>query len=426
MSHFEVYDANYVEDDVSAPNFDAEIEALFAREAAKSPEKVPETMYNRRELIVDGNGVARQAGSDVQEGQYIREIRKIAEESLYFFGKVLMQRDYFVDHLHLPVCDFVQQCPPHRKLVLMPREHAKTSIVAHCLPPHILIQKAESNIYFPGLEGCECRILLAGETELMAKKNMRVVQAAFTGNQLLRALWPERVWESNPRKHGARWNDTQMDIPRETDWPDPSIRAVGVGGAVTGSRPNVLIKDDLISVAAANSDIEMLNAIEWHKVSRALLEEYEHDTGLVSLEFIVGTRWAVHDLYSYVIANDDTVEQIDKKFHQIVRDGVILWPERINEKFIEQKIKEYGSMYYLLYLNSAADPSLTDFDCRQLRTFEIKDGHVEFAETHDDEILAKGPEIVEAPKPIGVPFNSATYDMFAGKGRDEYFRFKYT
>jgi len=48
----------------------------------------------------------------------------------------------------------------------------------------------------------------------------------------------------------------------------------------------------------------MLAAIEWHKASRALLDEYEKESGLVSLEWIIGTRWAVFDLYSYIMDND--------------------------------------------------------------------------------------------------------------------------
>jgi len=161
-----------------------------------------------------------------------------------------------------------------------------TTIVSGGLPTHILIQPAETNIYFPGLEGSECRILMAGETANMAQKNLRVVKSVFTENRVFRAFWPDRCWEN--ARDSAQWNNDGIIIPRKNEWPDPTIRAVGVGGAITGARPNVMIKDDLVTFDAAHSEVVMTEAIEWHKASRALLDKYEIESGLESLEFIIG------------------------------------------------------------------------------------------------------------------------------------------
>jgi hypothetical protein len=340
-----------------------------------------------REIVTDKNGEARQAGAD-REGIFLKEFRLVCEQNLYAFAKAVLGRSYLTKQLHGRVCSFLQKIPAYRKLVLMPREHAKTSIVAHALPIHILLQPAEGNIYFPGIDGCECRILLAGETQTMAARNLRVITSAFEENNLIKALWPHRRWEA-PRRQASAWNNQEIIIPRKTEWPDPSVRAIGVGGAITGARPNVLIKDDLISIEAANSETVMWSAIEWHRASRALLEEYEKESELQSLEFIIGTRWAVFDLYSYIIDHDPSVDVIGKEFHAIIRDGKILWPERITEEFIEQKRSEYGSLYYLLYLNTAADPSLTDFNMEMVRNFEIRDGGYWFEEDEKDVLLLR-------------------------------------
>lgn len=403
-----------------------------AQELPSVDDVVPIERYEAREIVIaPKTGLPRQAGATMPEGKFITEFKKAAEKRLFVFSRAVMGRDYLTQDLHLPVCDFIQKSPPFRKLILMPREHAKTSIVSHCYPAHILIQPAEGNIYFPGIEGCECRILLAGETADMAKKNLRVVRAAFTRNQLLRALWPHRCWDGNPKRHGAAWSDWAMELPREIDWPDPSIRAIGVDGAITGSRPNVLVKDDLVSLKAANSPAEMESAIEWHKASRALLEEYENETNLTALETIIGTRWAVSDLYSYIMDNDPTVEQIGKRFHRIISDGKILWPERMTNAFIEQKQREFGSLYYLLYLNSAADPSLIDFDMESVRTFAMNlNREISFMEDERDMFLQKrieGKRDVTEQKSaqVGTPFNSETYDSVVGKGRGEFFRLRY-
>jgi hypothetical protein len=221
----------------------------------------------------------------------------------------------------------------------------------------------------------------------MAQKNLRVVKSVFEENKLFRAFWPDRVWE-NVRQSG-QWNNDGIIIPRKNEWPDPSIRAIGVGGAVTGARPNCMIKDDLVTFDAANSQTIMNEAIEWHKASRALLDKYEVESGLQSLEWIIGTRWAVYDLYSEIIDNDPSVEVIEERFHRIIRDGHILWPEKYDIAYIDQLRKEHGRNFYLLYLNSAANPELTDFDLEQVRDFAIRDGMICFDEDERDMMLRK-------------------------------------
>ena len=157
------------------------------------------------ELIADSKRQqVRQAGAD-REGEWVKKFKKAAEQNLYVFSKGVMNRDYLTKHFHLEVARFLQKSPPYRKMLLLPRNHGKTSLVSHCLPIHILIQPADGNIYFPGLAGSECRILLAGEKEDRAKDNLRVISAAFTGNPLLRALWPERFWEK-PKRDARKWN----------------------------------------------------------------------------------------------------------------------------------------------------------------------------------------------------------------------------
>lgn len=345
--------------------------------------------YEFREVVVEKNGQARQAGSETREGEFIRRFKKRAEESLFVYLKGVLNRRFLTSHFHRETCDFLQECPPFRKLVLMPREHAKTAIVSGGLPTHILIQPKESNIYFPGMEGSECRILLSGETERMAKKNLRVVKSIFEENKVFRAFWPERCWiDSRARE----WSGESIIIPRKQEWPDPTIKAVGVGGAITGARPNVMIKDDLVSFKAMNSELVMQEAIDWHIASRALLDTYEVESGLQSLEFIIGTRWSVFDLYSYIIDKDPSVEVNEEKFHKIIDDGKILWPEKYTKEDIEQLRLEHGSMFYLLYLNSSADPSLTDFSMEDLREFKIIDGMICFEEDGRDIFLREKSE----------------------------------
>jgi hypothetical protein len=398
-----------------------------------------------KEITVDKTGVPRQSGSTHPEGEFIKQFRRIAEADLHAFGVGVMGRAYLTDHLHLPVSGFLQKVPPFRKLLLMPRDHAKTSIVSHCLPPHILIQPASHNIYFPNMEGSECRILLGGSSAGRAEKNLAVVAKAFTANSVMRAIWPHRCYESekHAKSEAGKWNAQEIIIPRSGDWPDSSVFAVGVGVEVAGARPNVQIKDDLIGREAANSEAMMRDAIDWHKASRALMDEYEKDSGVESLEFIIGTRWGVFDLYSFILQGDEEVGpdfSVEVLIRRILEkdeqtgDLNPIWPERFPPERIDQLRREFGTMFYLLYMNEASDPSLVDFDMSQVRQFKLggeTGSEIMFdPEKRDDYLEAKfkaKPEEYEEPKraPQGIPLNADTWDMFFGKGRGQYMRLKY-
>ncbi|MFA5234456.1 MAG: hypothetical protein WC390_08670 [Sulfurimonas sp.] len=389
------------------------------------------------EIQVKRNGTVYQAGApEYSDGEFQTNIRSVAEKSLFFFAKAVIGRNYLTNTLHLPICDFLQRRPPFRKGLLMPRGHAKSSMVAHCLPPHILIQPAATNIYFPSLPGSDCRILLAGETQTMAERNLRVIQSIFESNTLFRALWPDRTFK-NPSKESRKWNAQEMTIPRENEYPDASIRAVGVGVAVTGSRPNVMIKDDLISVEARNSDVVMRRAIEWHVASRALFDEYPIESGLSSLEIIVGTRWSVFDLYSYIEQEDPTVEW-NKDFRSMISGGEMIWPEKFSlhtmkdkegnvlKEGIEDLKKQFGSLFPLLYMNDASDPDLVDFDMSLVRQFELKNGMFVYSEDLRDTLLSKEVNIGSVGLPEGATMSSQqVYDEFLKHGRGEYMRLRY-
>lgn len=364
------------------------------------------------ELVVDpSTGRVRQAGADQADGQWVVAVRVAAERSLYTFAKAILGRSYLTAALHRPVCDWFQRTPPRRKLLLMPREHAKTTIASHALPLHLLIQPADANGYIAGLLGLDTRILLCGETERRATDNLRTVAAALETNARLRAFWPACVWDA-PRRQAPKWNDRELIVPRTTEYPDPTIRAVGVDAAVTGAHPLVLIKDDLISIDAANSPVVMQTAIQWHVASRALINDDR------ALEFIIGTRWAVSDLYAHIIETDPSVET---QVHAVIEDGRPIYPEMFTLEKIARLQREFGVLFPLLYMNAATDPELTDFDASLVRAFAIEGDRVRFASDPRDLLLHD--RLTAPPASPGRPAVRTLADVF---GREAYVRAKYS
>lgn len=363
-------------------------------------------------FVVDPKtGKVREGGTLGEDGGHgVDRWRRALEQDLYLFTKYVMGRDYLTEGLHWPTARWLQAPTSQRKLLLLPREHCKTSLVSHGLPAHVLIQPLENNVYIPGLDGGDCRIILSCETEDRAADHIRVVETAFESNSLLRALWPHRCWQ-NPRRDAKKWNDKEFIIPRLHEYPDPSVRGIGVGGAITGAHPSILIKDDLISIKAANSAADMATAIQWHIASRALINSPK------TREFIIGTRWAVNDLYQYILDNDPSVEVVVRS---IVEAGVPIYPEGFTLEKVDQLRREFGTLFPLLYMNSASDPDLVDFDINDVREFELVDQTLVFSEDERDTALIKRQSVPlphEALSDRGVPLNEDSYERLLGQYR---------
>lgn len=332
----------------------------------------------------------RQAGADPHHQTWVKAFREKAERHLYVFTKSVLGRLYLTQKLHLPLCKFLQDLTHgDRKMALFPRECGKTTIVSHALPLHIIVQPRATNIYFPGEHGCDQRIVIASKAARLACDSLRIIQSASESNQLLKTLWPERFWEDRKqaRSQSKAWSNNELILPRDqaNEWPDPTFRAVGVGAAITGSHPSVLIKDDLINEEDHSSPIVMQTAIQWHTVSRALINRPG------TLEFIIGTRWHIHDLYQHILSHEPSVQTLIRSLVEYDDDGefciypefVVTYPDGsvrrhgFSPEKIAQLRAEFGTMMFSLqYMNDARDPSLVDFQEKDLREYHFEDAFI--------------------------------------------------
>jgi len=345
-----------------------------------------------REIVVR-RGRPLQAGTIDPGGKWIESRRRVFEENLYEFSKGILRRDRFTGGLHRPVCDWLQRVPPYRKLLLMPRDSYKSTIVSKCLPIHVHIQPKDRNVYFDGRLGRNCRVLLAGETDKRAMGHVSWVKRQWESNVYLRAFWPEVAWE-NPLRQAAKWNESEIMLPRTEDFSESSLVATGVGGAITGAHFDMLLKDDLTTFAAANSPTVMQAAIDWHIASRALLDDIPPERKDQSLEFIIGTKWAAGDLPQYVI---DHEPDADRMIRSIIEDGKPIMPEVHTLETIAELEKRYGVLFYFMYMNNLHVAQVADFDSTALRVFAFDAGDLVFDEDERDSVLyAK----METPAPL--------------------------
>ena len=376
----------------------------------------------KTELVINAKtGAVRQAGADMA-GNQIAEWKQLAERDLYFFSKFVGNYNIprpvpFSVALHGWLCRKIQDRTHARKMVLIPREHAKSRIGSHCLPPHILLQPKEHNVYFPGMNGADTRILLCGESGMVITSHMRACLAFFETNDLFKAWWPHLIWP-NANRDAKVWNAQQFIVPRPTSFGDPSVRALGADSAVTGSRTDVQIVDDIISLKASNSSTVMNTAIEFYKALKPLQEDY-----LKSLQYIFGTRWAPSDVYEYIETNEPEVKVYIRK---AIEDGKPLWPEKYSLAVLDALKQDLKELFWLNYMNESTHGSLVDFNPEMVRFWRLQDGLYTFEEDPRDSALAQqaGKKMEKEPLPKQLQ-QLKTRDLTEMLGRDEYLRFKH-
>lgn len=162
---------------------------------------------------------------------------------------------------------------------------------------------------------------IANEIKDNAEAFLASIKMEFETNDLLRALWPERV--PSDFRH-TTWKSDEIVINRKKPNPvSPSVLATGVGGTVVGKHMGEWICDDLLSKNAAEAayrgnfgEIDSTN--RWLVQLQPLLKSPKRDP--IS---IVATRWWAGDTYEFAekhwghINHDDDLAEIPPDFECI-------------------------------------------------------------------------------------------------------------
>jgi hypothetical protein len=293
-----------------------------------------------------------------------------ALSSLYFFSKmVLGYKDLAA--LHIDFCNEIQNSVSQRKRgFLMPRGHFKSTIVSKSYPLWRLCQDQEQ------------RILIVGESDLVASKNLNDIKWNIINNQVLRWLFPEII---PPDINKTKWTDTAILLPRAGTYDESSIMTVGVGGKTTGFHFDLIIYDDMVGEKAAKSAAEMNAAIEWFQYAPGLLNDPANGE-----EILIGTRWkhGNEDLYGFIMEGLQMGETEsgrktgfswyiraaleDESGNPDVENGTPIFPERFTREVlldILEREKEYK--FGCQYQNDPSAPGATDFEAGWVKYYTI-------------------------------------------------------
>jgi hypothetical protein len=307
-------------------------------------------------------------------GDSLDAIKLAAEQSLYYLARALLGFKFLLPfpRLHGEFAAFLQDSTHRRKLGLLPRDHAKTTL-AKSLVIHACIQPQAHNIYVPDVPGNETRVIYGGETTKNTSRHLQVIEHMIEKQPLLRQLWP---W----MKPGPKWSQTEMQLERNGNYSEPTCEALGTDTALASRHVDIFIKDDIFTLDAMLSSAIGQRVITWHQISEAVLDDSENRG---AWEIVIGTPWAPNDVYRQIkdteLAEDDDPDPTLFHLYQraIVENDEPIWPERFPMKRILRIKKRLDGtgLFELNYMCDHTGGSLTDLRPEWLRSFKLDPVH---------------------------------------------------
>lgn len=233
--------------------------------------------------------------------------------SLYYFIKVVLRRHRLSDNLHKPICEKLQR--EHLKYLLeMPRDHFKSTIGSEGLPmwrsmpvtaleEDSLAKLGYSNDFISSisrLHNRDLRTLIVTEVITNAKKLGKRIHFHYYFNDLFR-----EVFKSVLPNSACKWTEESMTHLRSNASPhgEGTYDFIGVGGALQSRHYDLMVEDDLQGKKAADSQIVMDYTINYHQLLAGAWDSVPGQPDQLGDELVIGNRWAVNDLNSWIKDN---------------------------------------------------------------------------------------------------------------------------
>lgn len=243
----------------------------------------------------------------------VDQIRKLAEADLETFIK-LVHPHRVLGAVHSELISWwTRSDRKSHQLVLLPRDHGKSAMVAYRVAWEITRNPC-------------VRILYLSATENLAKKQLKFIKDILE-SRIYRRYWPEMVSPDEGRRELWTATEISVDHPlrKAETIRDPTIFIAGLTTGVTGMHCDIAVLDDVV----VKDNALTIEGREKVKTQYSLLSSIE---GGESQEWVVGTRYHSLDLYNDLLEME--IELFDK-------NGEIVMSEPLFETF-ERQLEDIG------------------------------------------------------------------------------------
>lgn len=292
-------------------------------------------------------------------------VKQAAEEDLLTFIR-LVAPHRVLGAVHEELCAWWQrQDAKDNQLVLLPRDHQKSAMIAYRVAHHITKHP-------------EATVLYVSATANLAEKQLKAVKDILLSD-IYRFYWPEMVNELEGKRERWAADEISVDHPKRKleGVRDATIKAAGITANVTGLHCSVAVLDDVVVPDNAYTQIGRDQV-------RAFYSQLSSIESTGAKEWAVGTRYHPGDLYKDMMEmsesyyDDDKDEEIENEvyetFERVVEtNGEFLWPKQrrtdgktfgFDQKELARKKAKYLDItqFYAQYYNNpnAVETQLID------------------------------------------------------------------
>lgn len=221
----------------------------------------------------------------------------------------------------------VVQAPIHKCWTQLRKQHRRLLIWAHCESAKTTQCSILNTVWELGVDPT-LRFVILSNTAEQAENITRAIAAYIERNAEVREIFPAL----RPDPAGP-WTNKSLRVIRTGTAKDPSVRAVGVHGALTGGRVDRLIVDDILDPENCDTDNNRKKLEAWYKAVAA-----GRLTGR-SQVLVVGTAYHSQDLL-HTIALQKNFKWF--RFPVIRADGSLSWEEQWPRPRIDERRAELG------------------------------------------------------------------------------------
>jgi len=292
-------------------------------------------------------------------------VRQAAEEDLLTFIRLIAPHR-MLGAVHEELCSWwSRQDAKDNQLVLLPRDHQKSAMIAYRVAWWIT--------KYP-----ETTILYVSATANLAEKQLKAVKDILLSD-IYRFYWPEMVNENEGKRERWAVDEISVDHPQRKleGVRDATIKASGITANVTGLHCNVAVLDDVVVPDNAYTQTGRDQVRSFYSQLSSI-----ESTG--AKEWAVGTRYHPGDLYKDMMEmtelymDDNDENEIENEVYEVFERVVetnreFLWPKQrrtdgktfgFDERELARKKAKYLDItqFYAQYYNNpnAVETQLID------------------------------------------------------------------
>jgi hypothetical protein len=239
---------------------------------------------------------------------------------------------------------------------------------------------------------------------------VRTIREIIEGNHVFQAVyrdvippgvgfWDKERGKSIPQKWV--WSDHSINLNRNKWLAEPSISGHGATGSAAGYHFDYIIKDDLIEVKHAQSEVEMNRVWDWCETARYLEKPAEKGNELWNY-----TRWHYNDIYIQARRQwpDDYVV-FWRKILETTPEGeeYSTFPERFSTEELQRERASRPFHFASQRMNIPKAGKEQSFDTSWLRYGHMDTSHGEWAFVIDDEYYDPTISEIELERGEGAP-----------------------